>query len=147
MATPSFKQKRSLISKLLVSRVRMTNIRKGNVRESAGERELVAWLRTMLGPNDVVHHPARVQGADIDIYVCSVDTYIQFDGVYFHGLDRPYAELTPEIRRKFDRDRSVDALFDRLGMRLVRITDHAWSAMKTNETRSEWWLAQVKYEM
>ncbi len=138
MATSDFKRKRSLISRMLVAKVRLTNISNGNIRESAGERELVEWLRSALGVHDVVHHPERVQGSDIDIYVRSADAYVQFDGVYYHGLDRPYEELTPVIRRKFDRDRATDRLFTRLDLRLVRITDKQWASMTSEESRLAW---------
>lgn len=143
MATPSFKRKRSLISKLLVSAVRETNRTNGNVRESRGERELVAWLRVTLGDDAVIHHPERVQGADIDVYVRTGDVYIQFDGIYYHGLDRPYEQLSPVIRRKFDRDRAVDALFRRLGLRLVRITDKAWASLTKGNDRLRWLREEV----
>jgi hypothetical protein len=143
MSTPAFKAKRSLLSQMLASKVRLTNVQNGNVRESKGERELVAWLRETLGEDAVVHHPERVQGADIDIFVRSADVYIQFDGVYYHGLDRPYDQLSPIIRRKYDRDRAVDALFARLGIRLVRITDLAWSEMTSEESRLRWLREEV----
>ena len=137
MATPSFKAKRSLISKLLAARAYKTKVRNGQVSESAGEREMVAWLKNALGDQAVLHHPPRAQGADIDIYVLTGDVYIQFDGVYYHGLDRPYDQLSPVIRRKYDRDRAVDALFSRLGLRLIRVTDKRWASMGEAD-RARW---------
>lgn len=138
MSTPTFKAKRSMLSKMLYPRVLETNRALGNVKESAGERALVAWLRAELGDDDVVHHPGHVNGFDIDVFVRSLDAYVQFDGVYYHGLDRPYAELTPIIRRKFDRDRAADRRFLELGLRLVRITDREWAELRTSEDRSAW---------
>jgi len=66
----------------------------------------------------------------IDFYVPSIDTYVQFDGAYWHGLDRPI-ELVAEgrtprdvqIYRKWLADREQDAWFQQQNMRLVRITD------------------------
>lgn len=55
MATPEFKRKRSQLSKQLAPQVMETNRLVGNVRESAGERAFVAWLRTSLGESDVLH--------------------------------------------------------------------------------------------
>lgn len=115
-----------------------TNRRNGNVRESVPERAFVSWLRDVLGADEVVPHPGHVNGFDIDVYVRSLDTYIQFDGVYYHGLDRPYEDLSSEIRRKYDRDRLADARFEALGLRLVRITDREWFALETSESRNHW---------
>jgi hypothetical protein len=60
----------------------------------------------------------------------SIDTYVQLDGVYWHGLDRPI-ELIAEhrtkrdvqIHKKWATDREQDAWFAERGMKLVRITD------------------------
>lgn len=138
MATPAFKAKRSVISKMLAPTFMETNRRNGNCVESKPEREFVAWLREVLGEEDVLHHPGHVNGFDMDVFVRSLDTYIQFDGVYYHGLDRPYEALTSMIRRKFDRDRLADARFEALGQRLVRITDKQWAALDSEEKRAAW---------
>lgn len=74
---------------------------------------------------------------NIDIYVRTTNTYVEYDGVYYHGLDRPYDQLSPGIRKKYDRDRIVDAWFRERGIRLVRITCRDWLAM-TDDQRSEW---------
>jgi hypothetical protein len=146
MSTPAFKAKRSALSKALYPQVLETNRRNGNLRESKGEREFVAWLRSVLGPADVEHHPHHVNGFDIDVYVRSLDAYIQFDGVYYHGLDRPYAELTPIIRRKFDRDRAAERRFDELGLTLVRITDREWTSLTAESARRAWLAAHFALE-
>jgi len=67
----------------------------------------------------------RVTGnhTSIDIYIPSLDAYIEVDGVYWHGLDRPYEELEPRIRAKYDRDRVLDAACHAQGITLFRITD------------------------
>lgn len=59
----------------------------------------------------------------IDFYVKSIDTYIEVDGVFWHGLDRPYEQLHPQARTKYDRDRVQDAWFAGNGKKLVRVTD------------------------
>lgn len=66
----------------------------------------------------------------IDFYVKSIDTYVQFDGVYWHGLDRPIdvikASSKPRdqgIYGKWIKDRELDAHMCERGMRLVRVTD------------------------
>jgi hypothetical protein len=66
----------------------------------------------------------------IDFYVKSIDTYIQFDGEYWHGLDRPLEEIqkfkTSRDRRIFEgwnRDREQDKWFREQGLKLNRITN------------------------
>jgi hypothetical protein len=66
----------------------------------------------------------------IDFYVKSIDTYVQLDGVYWHGLDRPI-ELISEhktkrdvkIHKKWLTDREQDRWFSDRKIRLVRLTD------------------------
>lgn len=138
MATPEFRAKRSQISKAAYPKTLETNRRLGNVKESKAEREFVAWLRTVYGDESVVHHPHHVNGFDVDVYVAALDAYIQFDGIYYHGLDRPYEQLSPMIKRKFDRDRAADRRFPELGLTLIRITDKQWAAMSDDVSRKAW---------
>lgn len=72
----------------------------------------------------------------IDFYVPCIDTYVQFDGAYWHGLDRPIELIaegrTPrdvQIYKKWQTDREQDAWFKEHGMRLVRITDREFRQM------------------
>lgn len=66
----------------------------------------------------------------IDFYVKSIDTWIQFDGVYWHGLDRPLEIITKhqtkrdvQIHKKWLTDREQDKWFEERGLKLIRITD------------------------
>jgi hypothetical protein len=59
----------------------------------------------------------------VDAYVHDIQTYVQADGVFWHGLDRPYDELHPKGREAYDRDREQDEWFRASGHRLVRVTD------------------------
>lgn len=59
----------------------------------------------------------------VDIFIPRYSAYIEVDGIYWHGLDRPYEELEDRIRRKFNRDREMDAFCSAQGIRLFRITD------------------------
>ena len=60
---------------------------------------------------------------NVDIYISDIDTFVEVDGVYWHGLDRPYDQLGPEQRGKFDHDRQLDDHCRQANIRLVRITD------------------------
>lgn len=66
----------------------------------------------------------------IDFYVSSIDTYIQFDGVYWHGLNRPIDMIKNSSKKqdiaiyeKWCKDRELDKYIIDHGLRLVRITD------------------------
>ena len=65
---------------------------------------------------------------NVDLYVVALDTYIEVDGVYWHGLNRPYDQLGPDQRGKYDNDRLLDEHCKATGIRLVRITDLEVSA-------------------
>lgn len=65
----------------------------------------------------------------IDFYVKSIDTYIQYDGVYWHGLNRKIKELKSSdkprdknIYKKWLIDREQDQWFVDNELRLVRIS-------------------------
>ena len=66
----------------------------------------------------------------IDFYIPSIDTYVQFDGVYWHGLNRPIEEIRKsltkrdmQIAKAFQKDQAQNAWFQENGLRLVRVTD------------------------
>jgi very-short-patch-repair endonuclease len=70
----------------------------------------------------------------IDFYVVDIDAYVQLDGAYWHGLDRPIEEIaqfkTPRDRtilRKFQIDREQDEWFRSTDRRLLRITDRQFA--------------------
>ncbi len=71
-----------------------------------------------------------VNGWPIDAYVPSIDTYVQFDGVYWHGLDRDIeiikASIKPRdkaIYQKWLTDRKQCEWFKEHNLKLIRITD------------------------
>ncbi len=83
---------------------------------------------------DVVKRQASIQHERgtwlIDFYLPDIDAYVQFDGVYWHGLDRPLCVIKEStvprdlmIRRRYNADRIQDAWFRKQGLTLVRITD------------------------
>lgn len=98
-------------------------------KQSKAEDAFHAVLIELFG-NDDVERWKLVQRWPIDFYVKSLDTYIQFDGEYWHGLDRPIelirTSMKPRDRAivgKWETDRRQVAWFAEHGMRLVRVTD------------------------
>ena len=66
----------------------------------------------------------------VDFYVEGIDTYVELDGEYWHGLDRPLdviALCTTRTDRKIlgthHSDRMQDEWFRDNALRLIRITD------------------------
>jgi very-short-patch-repair endonuclease len=66
----------------------------------------------------------------IDFYIKSIDTYVQLDGVYWHGLDRPIEVIAEhktkrdvQIHKRWIVDREQNQWFSANNLRLIRITD------------------------
>lgn len=103
----------------------------GASKESRGERQ----LRKLLEENYAVdaHKWVRTPDGDrfnVDMYVQELDAWVEFDGVYWHGLDRPIGLIqesgTPTdqvIFKKWQRDRRQDVYFKEKCWTLIRITD------------------------
>jgi hypothetical protein len=85
------------------------------------------------GREDVVRQkraPAAQDHRVVDFYMKSIDTYVQFDGAYWHGLDRPIdvieksdTQRDKDIARRWRDDRAQDVVFAAQKLRLVRVTD------------------------
>lgn len=92
---------------------------------SKPEKLLVEFLRSRY--KDVrqqvpVEHGTRKPWL-IDAYVSDTQTYVELDGMFWHGLDKPYERLHLRGRAAYDRDRAQDEWFRAEGHRLVRVTD------------------------
>lgn len=90
-------------------------------RTSKEEGRFYEELVRLYGKENVERH-VLMNGHSIDFYVKSIDTYVQFDGLYWHGLDKPYESLTEKRRYWYDQDRLQDKWFADQGLRLVRVT-------------------------
>ncbi len=84
-----------------------------------------------------IEYSIIVNGWEIDFYISTIDTYIQFDGVYWHGLDRPISEIKKmesqrdkAIIKTVKRDRLQKDWFRNNNLRLVRITDEQFNLHK-----------------
>jgi hypothetical protein len=80
--------------------------------------------------HDNVERQVIINGWSIDFYIKSIDTYVQFDGVYWHGLDRPRNVIEKSssprdrvILTVLDKDPKQNEWFKIQQKRLCRITD------------------------
>lgn len=97
--------------------------------ESKIESKFFQTLKNLFGDENVEQH-VLFNNWNIDFYIRSYDVYIQFDGVYWHGLDRPY-DIIAQIKNRRDtyilktieRDRKQNQWFVQNNKILVRITD------------------------
>lgn len=107
--------------------------RNGSYFNSKQEHTFNDWLVSRFGATDV-ERQVVINTWPIDFYVKSIDTYVQFDGEYWHGLDRPLEQImqfkTPRDRtifRKYHIDREQDVWFTAFGKRLIRITNQQFA--------------------
>jgi hypothetical protein len=100
-------------------------------RKSGPEDRLYDTLCNVYESDNVVRQVA-VPGTKwlIDFYIRSIDTYVQLDGAYWHGLDRPIEVIAEhktkrdvQIHKKWLTDREQDKWFNRMGKLLIRVID------------------------
>jgi hypothetical protein len=106
----------------------------GTIRESRIERDIVDFLESLF---KIVHRHVTINGWSIDAFIPSIVTYVQIDGVYWHGLDRPLSEIQSSDRKidqvilgKIITDNKQNEWFQNQNLKLVRISDLEWK----NET-------------
>ena len=127
MQSPDFK--RRIDHAAITVKRHATMKRNGTYGSSRPENAMYERLCEKYGRASVERERA-VNGWAIDFYVEPIDTYIQLDGTYWHGLDRPLEKIRESksprakvILTTYQRDRAQDAWFAEQGLRLVRVTD------------------------
>jgi len=87
-------------------------------------------LSNIFGEQNVLSQVAVNDRWTFDFYLLNEDVYIQVDGTYWHGLNRPLDEIKKlksskdtRILETFNKDRAQDEWADKNGICLVRITD------------------------
>jgi len=90
---------------------------------------------------DDVDRWVTVNGWSIDFHIVSLNTYVQFDGAYWHGLDRPLEVIQQHKTRQdkiietvFFRDIEQVQWFETHGMKLVRVTDKEFKKWQKEKT-------------
>ena len=117
---------------------RTTASRVGSWIISKPEMLLLEWLRLRYGHDNIDQQVKIDHGGKkpwlIDAYVKTLDVYVELDGEFWHGLDKPYDQLHPNGKSSYDIDRRKDEWFLSQGKKLVRITDKEFLAShKSND--------------
>lgn len=96
---------------------------------SKAEKCLETILYDRFGKENVKRN-IIVNNWEIDFYVKTVNLYIQLDGTYWHGLDRPLSIISEQknnrdkcIFKTVMRDKEQNIWFKSNNMHLIRITD------------------------
>ncbi|MAE87672.1 MAG: hypothetical protein CMB80_33370 [Flammeovirgaceae bacterium] len=92
---------------------------------------------------DCVERGKKLIRQFVDFYVNTINTYIQIDGVYWHGLDRPISEIrklgTRQDRKIYGqilRDEKLNAHCREHDIKLVRVTDQEFDLLPREELLS-----------
>lgn len=123
-------------------RAHQTKKSNGTYASSSVEKRFHQRLINVFGK--CVEHQLPVKHDDktwlIDFRINNV--YIQFDGVYWHGLDRSITMIRESMKprdkaiaKKYDIDREQDEWFKIHGMTLIRITDTQAKKMSDEDIR------------
>lgn len=115
--------------KLAALRCHETMKKNGTYGKSKAEDLFYRFLCEKFGKNNV-ERQVRIHDWSIDFYIKTHKIYIQFDGVYWHGLDRPI-EIIKEFKNPRDkviyetylRDQEQNKWFKENNLKLVRVKD------------------------
>jgi very-short-patch-repair endonuclease len=118
----------------LNAQVKKHNTMKKNktYKKSFSEDEFYDMLCIKFGTNNV-ERQVLLNNWRIDFYIQDINLYVQFDGVYWHGLDRDIEKIK-EFKHKRDkkiyetwcRDQKQNEWFKQQNIKLIRILDIEW---------------------
>lgn len=98
------------------------------------ENQFYVTLCNFFDSNDI-QRQVKIQTWSIDFYVKSIDTYIQFDGVYWHGLNHDINDLMKcdtlqkqGIYKAWCQDKIQNEWFKQNNKNLIRITDQDFAS-------------------
>lgn len=97
--------------------------KRGQLWTSKPERELYDFLCEIF---KCVDSQVWYSGYSIDLYVNEIETYVQLDGVYWHGLMGD-EHINEQIKKTVTRDAYLNKLVELDDIKLYRITDIQWN--------------------
>lgn len=109
-----------------------SQIKNGTFVTSKTELQFFELLKFAFGEENVIHGK-RVNKWPIDFYVTNTNVHYQFDGDYWHGLDRDRTTLESSTNRrdkailgKMKNDLEQNEWFSLNGFRLVRVSESSY---------------------
>jgi len=97
-------------------------------KSSKEENHFYELLCERFGNDNVIRYALMNERWPIDFYLKSINTYVQYDGAYGHGLDRPY-DVISQLKTKRDvaiisqieRDNLQNSWFKENDLLLIRV--------------------------
>ncbi len=106
---------------------------------SKPEKRVVDILKSHFGDNDI-EQQRYLNDWSIDVYIKSIDTYVQIDGTYWHGLDRSIELIKDSMSKRdrviyetFLRDQKQIEWCAKSNIKLVRLTDKELRKMSDSD--------------
>ncbi len=129
MQVPSIKESFDFSEVAIKSRI--SRQQKGDYSVSSYPESLLERsLLDLYGEENVQTQVKVTPRWSIDFFISSFNVYIQLDGVYWHGLDRPIEKIEEyrsskdiRIRKKIDSDIRQNNWFAQENKKLIRFTD------------------------
>lgn len=116
-----------------------TKIKNGSCSKSEPEEKMFSILKKYFG-NKNVDRQKNIINQWVDFYISSDKFYLQVDGVYWHGLNRPLKEIKLQktsqdvkIYKQILRDKELNKYMKKNNLILIRITDEEVNKLKNNE--------------
>lgn len=117
----------------------ITKIANGSCSKSLPEERLNSILVKEYGA-DAVSRQMPVIRQWVDFYLDPLTLFVQVDGTYWHGLNRPFEQIEAQkttqdvkIYKQILRDRKLNAHMTENGLNIVRITDEQMIKMTDEE--------------
>ena len=109
-----------------------TKKKNGSYGKSKEEDRFYLVLCQFYGKKNI-ERQIPIFGKIIDFYLKNKNIYIEYDGKYWHGTDKPLKEIKKDADnggkrskknyQKYQEDRKTDKLFQEKNLKLIRITD------------------------
>src|SRR5690606_35609423 len=106
-----------------------TKIKNGSCSKSKPEEQMYTYLIDMYGVKNVKRQK-QLLNQFVDFYITTTNTYIQVDGVYWHGLNRPTNKIKmgktlqdKKIYKQILRDKDLNEFCRTNNINLIRFTD------------------------
>lgn len=128
----------------IIKKIHQTKKANGSYGKSKIEDNFYLYLCRVFN-SDNIERSKIVNGWSIDFYLKQIDVYLQLDGIYYHGLDRPVDQIKQfktvtdyTIYKTILRDQKQNQWFAENKLKLVRITDQQAEKIIAGEEQLEY---------